>query len=236
MVSKGHLERTSPGEFIERLKYLIANNLTESERLLTRFRALVREANQAVSSGRAGERPSAEALLSRWLDFNLQSYSVVSTQSVALLNGLLTAAQSTLIPKPVLAPDARATAAPRVELRLSGRHGERATTGFVIENQFDRPLEVRFESTALLPATTGPELPASLVSFEPTTLVIAPRGQGVVQVAVMITADFVAGQTYRTTIRPLGFEAKELGLSLIVLPPTRDPVPLDPSPERGGSS
>jgi hypothetical protein len=236
MVSTGRSERTSPGEFIERLKYLIANNITESERLLTRFRGLVREANQAVGTGGAGERPNAETLLSRWLDFNLASYSVVSTHSLALLNGLLSAAQSTLISKAAPAPDARATATPRVELRLSGRHGERATTGFVIENQFDRPLEVRFESTALIPATTGPELPAPLVSFEPTTLVIAPRGQGVVQVAVMITADFVAGQTYRTTIRPLGFEAKELGLSLIVLPPTKDAVPLGPSPERGGPS
>jgi hypothetical protein len=236
MVSTGRSNRTSPGEFIERLKHLIANNVAESERLLTRVRGLAREANQTVSTGRTGERPNAEALLSRWLDFNLASYSVVSTQSLALLNGLLSAAQSTLIPNAASAPDARATATPRVELRLSGRHGERATTGFVIENQFDHPLDVRFESAALVSTTTGSELPASLVSFEPTTLVIAPRGQGVVQVAVMITADFMTGQTYRTTIRPLGFEAKELGLSLIVLPPTKDAVPLGPSPEKGGPS
>jgi hypothetical protein len=225
MVSKGRSGRTSPSEFIERLKFLIANNAAESERLLTRFSALVREANQAVSRGRAGERPSADELLSRWLDFNLASYSVVSTQSVALLNGLLSAAQSTLIPKAVPVPDKRATAAPRVKLQLSGRPGERATTGFVIENQFDRPLNVSFESAALLPMTTGPELPASLVSFEPATLAIPPRGQGVVQVAVMITADFVAGETYTTTISPLGFEAKELEVSLLVLPPAQAVVP-----------
>ena len=230
MASRGPSGQISPDEFIERLKELVAANVAGRTQLKTRFSDFVREASREVGTGRARERTDAEALLLRWLDFNLEAYSVVSAQGLALLNGLLSAAERTLIPKAAPAPDTRATPAPRVELRLSGRHGERATTGFAIENHFDRPLDVRFESAALIP-TTGATLPASLVSFEPTTLVIAPRGQGVVQVAVTITTDFVVGQTYTTTIHPLGFGAKQLGLSLIVLPPAEAAAPSGPPPE-----
>src|SRR5262245_31175742 len=122
MVSTGRSGRTSPDEFIDRLKELVANNNLANKQLLTRLGNLVREA-EVVSRGGAGERLDAEALLSRWLDYNLASYSVVSTHTVALLNGLLSAVQSTLIANPASQPDAQATAAPRVELRLSGRHG-----------------------------------------------------------------------------------------------------------------
>jgi hypothetical protein len=226
MFPAGHSDRITPHEFVERLKTLIESNVAGNTQLLTRFVDLIGQASQAGSK-ELGNQPDAEAMLSRWLDFNLAAYSIVSTQGLALLNGLLSAARSTLITKAEPVPDVQAATAsnvkaatePRVELRLSGRHGERATAGFVIENHFDAPLEVRFESTALTPAI-GPALAASLVSFEPTTLKIPPRGQGVVQTIVAITTDFVVGQTYRATIRPLGFGAKELGLSVTIEPPT----------------
>lgn len=234
MTSKGPSGRTSPDEFVERLKGLVATNLAENTQLVIRFSDFVREALQAVGT-RGGERSDPEALLSRWLDFNLASYSVVSGQSLRLLNGLLSAAENTFVPKAPPAPDAGVTPSPRVELRLSGRHGERATTGFVVENHFDRSLAVTFESADLVP-TAGASLAASLVSFEPTTLVIAPRGQGVVQVAVTITTDLVVGQTYTTTIRLLGFEAKEVGLSVTVLPSADAAAPSGPSPKRRKSA
>lgn len=230
MAARGPSGRTSPDEFVERLKELVAANVAGSTQLVTRFSDVVREVSRAVDTGRAGERTGAEALLSRWLDFNLASYSVVSAQGLALLNGLLSAAESTLIPKATPKADGRATPAPRVELRMSGRHAERATTGFVVENHFDRPLAVTFEATDLVPKT-GASLPASLVSFEPTTLMLEPRGQGVVQAAVTITAAFEVGQTYTTTIRLLGFEAKEVGLAITVLPPADAAVPSTPSPK-----
>lgn len=229
MVSTGRSGRISPDELAKRLKELIANNVAGSTQLVTRFSDLVREVSQAVSTGRAGEQTDVTTLLSRWLDFNLASYSVMSAQSLAFLNGLLSAAESTLLPRAAPAPEARAAPAPRVELRLSGRPGERPTTGFMIENHFDRPLSVTFESAELIPAA-GPALPASLVSFEPATLVIAPREQRVVQAAVTITTGFVVGQTYTTTIRLLGFEAKEMGLSVFILPPA-EAAPSVPSPE-----
>jgi hypothetical protein len=235
MTSREPSGRTSPDEFVERLRELVAANVAESTRLVTRFNDFVRAALQSAGARGAGERSDSEALLSRWLDFNLESYSIVNAQGLQLLNGLLSAAENTFIPKAPPVPDSRATPSPRVELRLSGRHGERATTGFVIENHFDRPLAITFESTELVPPA-GASLRASLVTFEPATLVIAPRSQGTVQVAVMITTDFVVGQTYTAAIRLLGFEAKEVGLSVTVLPPEGAPTQSAQSPKRRKST
>ncbi len=96
MTSRGPSGPTSADEFTERLRQLVAANVAGSTQLLTRFTTFVRDATEAVRAGQVGERNDAQALLSRWLDFNLASYSVLSTQSLALLNGLLSAAESTL--------------------------------------------------------------------------------------------------------------------------------------------
>jgi hypothetical protein len=235
MASRGPSGRTSPDEFVERLKELVAANVVESSRLVTRFNDFVRTALQSAGARGAGERADSQELLSRWLEFNLESYSVVNAQSMLLLNGLLSAAENTFMPKASGVPGSGAKPSPRIELRLSGHHGERATTGFVIENHFDHPLAITFESTELV-ATAGPSLPASLVSFEPATLLIAPRGQGTVQVAVTITTDFVVGQTYTTAIRLVGFDAKQVGLSVTILPQQGTPSQAAPSPKQRKST
>ncbi|MGH3116969.1 MAG: hypothetical protein ACRDQ2_07610 [Gaiellales bacterium] len=203
-------------EFAKQLKELVAANVAGNARLLTRFNDLVRDATKGLGTPR-GESPDATALLSRWLDFNLASYSVVTTHGLALLNGLLSAAENALVPRPP-APAGTPPPARRVELRLEGRPGDRVTSGFAVENHFDRPLEVAFESGDLIPGS-GASLPGSLVTFEPDKLRIAPRGEAVVQAAVTITPDFIVGQTYAATIRLLGFQPKEVGFSLTILPP-----------------
>ena len=222
MASRGPSGRTSPDEFVERLKELVAANIAGRTQLEARLGAFIREASRAVAGSQSGERTDAQALLSRWLNFNLESYSAINAQGLALLNELLSAAERTLLPGAAPATGTQAPAATRVELRLSGRHGERATTGFAIENHFNRPLSVTFESTDLV-SKTGASLPASIVSFEPTPLLLEPQGQGVVQATVPITTDFEVGQTYAATIRLLGFENKEVGLSVTVLPPADSP-------------
>jgi len=232
MSSRASSETLSPDEFVERLKRLVAAQIAGSNQLLTRFGDFAREASKAVGGNPTGERASAQTLLSRWLDFNLASYSVVTTNSLALLNDLLGAAESTLIPRRASSPSSPAS---RVELRLSGRHGERASSGFVLENHYDRPLEITFQAGDLVPQT-GPSLPASHVSFEQRKLVISPHGQAVVQVAVSITPDFAVGQTYTTSIRLLGFEAKEVGLSVAVLPAADGQEPSGPTPKRSQSA
>jgi hypothetical protein len=217
MDSTGSSGRTSPDEFLDRLRELVSKNVDGNTQLLVRFSDFLKEASGVASAGSIG-KTDAEELLSKWLDFNLAIYSVVNTQGLALLNGLLTAAQTTLLPHSTAVPKASGTVTQPIELHLSGRHGERATTSFVIENHFSQPLTITFESGMLTPPI-GPTLPASVVNFEPTTLMIGPHGQGIARVAVTITADFVVGQTYKAKIRPLGFGATEFGLSLTILPP-----------------
>ena len=216
--------RKSPEEFVEQLKELVAANVAGNTQLVTRLTNLIQEAVKTAGASRAGQPLNAATLLSRWLDFNLASYSVVSSHSLAIMNGLLSAAENALIPKAPSSPQSRSAVEPRIELLLEGRPGDRVTSAFLLENHFDRPLDVTFECGDLVP-TTGPSLPASLVTFEPAPLSIGPRAQAVVQTVVTITPDFVVGQTYITVIRLLGLYAKEVGLSVTVRPPAEAAEP-----------
>lgn len=224
MASTAPSGQKSLEEFGEQLKQLIAANLAGNAQLLTRLNNLIKDAASAVRADRPREAADAASLLSRWLDFNLTSYSVLTTHGLALLNELLAAAESALLAKPPPAQETGVKTQPRVQLRLSGRPGERVTSGFAVENHFDHPLAITFACSDLT-AATGESLPAKLVEFEPANLTIPPHGEAVAQVAVVISADFVAGQTYATTIRFLGFDAKEVGLSITVLPPAETPNP-----------
>ena len=212
-------------ELAAQLKALVAANTSANAQLLNRFAALLRSAVDARPATRTNLQ-DPQALVSRWLDFNVASYSVISTHSVALMNGLLAAAEKALSPP---AAPAGPPAAQPLELRVEGRPGERVTAGFVVENQFDRPLAVSVECDELMPRA-GSSVPASLVTFEPATMTIAPHGQGVVQVAITVTKAFEVGQTYSSTIRLLGFQDKEVSLSLTVLPPAEKVAPA----KRGG--
>jgi hypothetical protein len=235
MVLRNRANEPSTEEFIERLRKLVAAQIAGSNQLLIRFSEFVKDASRTINADLKEGRPDAQALLSRWLEFNLASYSVVTTNSLALLNGLLSAAEHTLVVKPTPASSV-ASAPPRVELRLFGRHGERASSGFLVENnRSDVPLVVTFECGNLTPEAEPP-LPGSHVQFDPGRLEIAPRGQATVTVAVLITRDFKVGQTYTGIIRLLGFEAKELALSLTVLPPDHGNQAIVSSSKRSRSS
>jgi hypothetical protein len=218
MVATDPSGRKSPEEFVEQLKELVATNIAGNAQLLSRLTTFVQEAVKSAGSG-SREPLNGAALLSRWLDFNLASYSLVSSHSLAIMSGLLTAAEAALLPKGASGAP-RPGGAPRVELRLEGRPGDRVTSAFMVENHFDHPLEVSLASRELVPAS-GATLPASLVAFEPATLSIGPRAQAVVQIVVTITRDFAVGQTYLTVVRLVGLHAKEVGLAIAVLPPAR---------------
>jgi hypothetical protein len=230
MAPNDHPGRTSPDDFAERLKTLIAVHIAGSQQLLKRFSGFVSEASNAVSRSDPRDRVDAQALFARWLDFNLASYAVVTSSGLSLLNGLLSAAEESLLPRP---PAMRAD--DTVELRLSGAPGDRAATGFMVENPFNQSVSVVLEATDLIP-TSGPAVPASHVSFEPPKLVIPPHEHGIVQVAIAVTQAFAVGQTYRAAVRVVGLEAREVGLTLVVTPPVHRP-PTDaphaaPAPRR----
>lgn len=225
--------RRLPEAYVEELKRLAATHVARNVELAARISALVKEV--AGSAGSAPAVTPAE-LLGKWLDFNLASYAALSTHSLALLDGLVDAAEKTLLPStaaatatasPAAAP--AAAQAERVELRLSGRRGERVVAPFLVENQYDRPLDVGFQATELVPGS-GPALPAALLAFEPPTVTLAPRSDAVVHAAATITEEFAIGETYRTTIRLLGYQAREVGVTIAVLPTIEEEVP-PPPPE-----
>jgi hypothetical protein len=210
--------RKFPEGYFEQLRELAADNVAGSTKLFAHFNDFVRDAARTAEARRAGDSETDPAtLLTRWLDFNLASYSVVSSHSLALANELISAAERTLLPKAPPAAESQSETAARLELRLSGQPGERVSSGFMVENNFDRPFAVTLECDDLKPSN-GPALPASSVAFEPATLLIPPNGQGVVQASVSITADFLVGETYTTTIRLLGLQARQVGLAVRVLP------------------
>ncbi|MDQ3697826.1 MAG: hypothetical protein M3373_07350 [Gemmatimonadota bacterium] len=211
--------RKTPEDFVEELKSLVAMNVAGNVRLAARVNDLLRDATKALSAQSPGKTADPSVVLGRWLDFNLAAYSAVSTHSLALLEGVVTAAERTLARKPPHAPDDTSEAFGRAEMRLEGRTGDRVRGPFLVENQYDRAVDVRFEADDLVPAS-GALVAAAHIAFEPPALIVPPSGQAVAHVAVTITPEFTVGQTYTTTVRVLGFQAREVGLSLTILPPT----------------
>lgn len=220
MTPKGSSKQKSPEVFFEELKSRIAANLAGNLQLVRRLSDLVKDATKAFAARRAGERAEPSELLSRWLEFSLASYSAVSTHSLELLNGVVSAAEQALGAKARPAPEPEPAPGQRVEMRLEGRQGERVTAPYLVENRYDRRMDVSFEASDLVPAS-GTPISGSQITFEPSTLSVPPQGQAVVQAAVTLTHDFVVGQTYTTTIRVLGFQAKEIRLAITVLPPAK---------------
>jgi hypothetical protein len=221
MVNTPPTRTKSADEILDQVREILAANAAGNAQLATNFSDFVRDVSREINRG---QRVDAAELFSRWIDFNLQSYSLLNKQSLALLDGLLAVARETLLPS----TSRPAGPGQRVELRMSGRVGERVTTSFVIENQFDQPLDVGFECDDLL-STSGQKQPAALVDFTPPKLSIPPRNQAVGQVGVTLKGDFAVGESYRTTIRLLGFAGKELGLLLNVLAAAEKPA-IAPSP------
>lgn len=218
--------RRPPETYVEELKRLAANHVARNVELAARVSALAKEVTSSAASAPAA---TPAEVLSRWLDFNVASYEALSTHSLALLDGLVAAAERTLLPssdfergEPV--PAGAPGAADRVELRLSGRRGDRVVAPFMVENRYDRPLEVGFHAGELA-ADGGAPLPGTLVEFEPATVSLAPRSEAVVQAAVTITDAFAVGETYRTTIRLMGYQARDVALTISVLPPEKEAGP-----------
>jgi len=208
--------RKQPEAFVEEFRSLVSSNVAANVKLVGRISDLVREAARAGAA--RGQQPlSSNELLSRWLDFNLAAYQALSQHSVAMLDGLVSAAERTLVSSSGTRGAAFPASGKRAEIRLEGRPGDRVSTPFLVENHYDRELRVSFEA-AELAGQDGAPPPGARVKFEPTKLLLQPRSQSIVHASVELTKGFVVGKTYATTIKVLGFEAGDIGLTLTVLP------------------
>jgi hypothetical protein len=229
--------RKSPEAFVDELKSVLSANAAGNIELASRLNALVKEAALALQTSKEGPPPDSSELLSRMLDFQLAAYAVVTEHSLAILKGLITSAEQTLLDaaEPAVAvarpgpqprgPQRTSRTAPRPTgvsggMQLTGRRDETLTCPFLVENQYDRGLDVSFEADPLVP-DNGPPLPARLISFEPATLVLPPRGQAVAQAHIRLTKDFTVGETYSTALHVLGFQCPPVQVAITVLAPKK---------------
>lgn len=205
--------------FIEEIRGLLTRNMEANTQLASRVSALLQQ------SAREGLPSTPNELFARWLDFNLASATVISTHSTEVMRGLVDAAERSLLGREPT-DGLHGTAAPRggvsgaadatpIDLHVQGAPGETVRAPFLIANEYDRPLDVSFEATALRDDAHG-EIPAANVMFEPQTLTLA-RGQRVVQAAIAIPAKASAGGTYRGEVRIKGYQARTIALALSVV-------------------
>jgi len=228
-------EATSPARVVEELKSVVAASIAGNVELVARLNTVIRE---AAAAGPAAVPGDGGAVLSRLIELGLGSYAELNRHTLALLNGLVGVAERALLPNAAgvskAASSTMGAAGPapgRVDVRLDGRIGERVACPFLVENQYDQAVDVSFRSDALV-AAGQPDLPPSLVTFEPPRLSILPRGSAVATAMVEVTPEFVAGTTYTSTVRLVGFEGRQMGLALTVAPAAA-PAALPPAGRAG---
>jgi hypothetical protein len=212
----------SPEAFAEQLKTLAAANVAGNVELMARLNALVKLAAKSAASQ---EQPDSTDLLARWLDFNLASYTILTNHTLSTLNDLISAAERSLMGGGALPPVMPGAA--RIDLQLEGRRGQQVNSPFMVENQYDTPVDVSFEADPLT-AEKAPPVPSTAVAFEPPKVTVPPHGRAVASAVVNVSDEFMIGETYRTTVRVLGFEGREIGIALNILPP--ESTPSEPRP------
>lgn len=204
----------TPAELVEELKSLVAAHVAGSVELAARLNVLVRK----VASDPPEPAGDGGAVVARLAGLGLASYAELSRHTLALLGGLVGVAERALAPED---PDASATGRGGAagdgpaDLQLTAPAGGRATSSFLVENTYEQVVDVSFKADALV-SPGRPDLPGTLVTFEPARLSILPRGSAVATAVVEVTPDFVAGATYTSTVRLLGFEGRALRLALVV--------------------
>ncbi len=218
MTTEGPANKNAADSYFKELKLLIEKNVAENAKLVGRINELLKDAYKAAGSGRIIDPSAQPDQLRRWLDFNIASYNVMSAHTFAMINGLISAAESALFGKEAASTVTESKDGARDEIQLKGRPGERIEAPFLVKNQFDNPLDISFEAGDLIPIS-GATISASNIKFKPAALKLNPEEQKVVYVIVTITDDFLVGQTYNSNIRVLGFQAKEISLDITVLPP-----------------
>jgi hypothetical protein len=220
-VSASGREPVDANELIADLKRTLAKSVAGNVELAGRVRDLVRELAADAPAAVRDARLRNE-LLARWLTFNVVTLRALTESSLETMNAIVTAAELTLLRKQP-APSANGAAgasaiAEPIDLVLQGRRGERASAPFLLENHYDRALDVAFEAEPFR-AAGRPELPAALLVLDPATVTIPARGQTIVHAVVDLVDAFAAGVTYATVIRLIGYEAKAMRLAVRVTEP-----------------
>ena len=114
---------------------------------------------------------------------------------------------------------------------MQGGPGETVRAPFLVANEYDRPLDITFEASALR-GEGDAEIPVERIAFEPPSLTLA-RGQRVVQAAITIPGSATPGTTYCGEVRVKGYQARTIALAVSVGEPAVPPA--DDRKRRGGT-
>lgn len=204
---------------IKELKAVMAHALAGNLEVVARVRDLV---GTLVSDPPrvAGVVRDPRLLVNRWLDFNIASLRILTEHSIEALHGIITVAESNLGTN---SSSASSSAGKRpsqsgeaVDLRLEGTRGSRATASFLLENFYNQPLEVTFETGPLIAPGHEP-VPASAVVIEPEVVELPARGRQVISISVLLDDAFASNAQYESRVQIVGFEARMLHLIVRVI-------------------
>ena len=207
-------ELKPPVDVVDELRSIVAANVAGSVELVARVNAVVR---RALAEAPAAPAPDAADVLARLLDAGLSSYAEVNKHALALLDGLVSVAERALLRVPP------APGATSVDVRLDGRVGERVPCPFLVENQYDQPVDVTFRAGPFV-ALGRADVAESAVDFEPRRLRVPARDSAVATAVITVGDGFVPGVTYVTTVKVVGFEGREVGVALAVLDADEPPA------------
>jgi hypothetical protein len=208
-------ERKTPEVLMEELRAIVASSAAGNIQLMMRVGALLTRSAHTVTAA-STQAPDPAVAFAHGVDVLLRSAAIINSHTSAMMNELLAIAEQALV-----AP-ASAGTSPRdgmpdrpVELRLVGRVSERVTGQFAVDNEYDSPLQVSFSAGSLV-SSRGVTPSSGRVALDPTRTVIAAHGAAIVSVAVDITDDFTAGETYSSTISVVGFQTPDVRLQVVV--------------------
>ncbi len=205
-------------ELIEELKRVAFANVAGSQQLLGRVGTLLVQVGEAVKAAPLGGVPDVTSVSLQALDAALAASAIVSEHTLSALNQLVSVAERTLDAARQTAAGASVAEEPPTVVRIEGRRGERAVGRFAVDNQYDCPVNVSFSAGPLTSGVLAP-IPGSRIALQPPHPAIGPRASQIVEAAVDLTDEFAAGQTYTSWIRIVGFQAPDIRLDVVVLPP-----------------
>lgn len=210
-------QQKTPAVLVEEVRAIVASNAAGSLELLTRVGTLLSNTARAAKT-MPTRAPDASRAVTQGLEALLSANAIINTHSLAMLNELVAVAEDTLAVSleersvPTATSDFDAPA----DLQLKGRVGERATGQFVVDNEYDSPVQTSF--TVSTPGAANVlALPQEYVMVSPKRALIPAKGSTTVRVTVDVTDELVVGRTYAASIRVVGFEAPGVTLRLTVL-------------------
>jgi hypothetical protein len=223
-------------ELLNALTAIMSQNIEGNRKLLGRVTSLV---NKVASEVKSGTRDQAVRLdsnvLGKWLQLNVSTVALVGTHGLAFLNDLTTAVEKSLGVVSDTQVQSRGetpiSLGKRAELRINARLGETAVAPFLVENNFEKSLDVTFQVNGVA-SLQGQVIQGNVVTFDPPTMSLEPKAQAVVQASLSLTEEFRVQDTYLFRISLAGYQTNEVWVYCTILPAATKTVTIKLQPQQ----